>query len=388
MVQEINFLLFGWRGFLVGTRRAWHAHQRPQLGGFRGDSVVASPGGQLQGVKRLTATVEEVFARGGLVWSFGLGGGHPRVTPWGRLYPVWRPGTLSNHFQVRLRKTNLLHRLGRTLTPPPRRGRRRGSRLTVRWGRLRRGGFLPLGVHPPGLLRKVFRHAGVSTRGVALAAPTGGLGSFHRAPQEGYLRGGHLRRWGGVTPEVNLSLGGKFNPPLTGGWNPRGGNYFAGVLTRVVRRRTTRVENSTSLGRTRGVHLPPVGFTPPTPPNPPPGRGVFRKRHRRTWTPVGVSRFQRWPHPFPSLLVGGGSTPVGATLTNEATSCGVFLVRLEGSEAPPGGVLWNQDPRSLTGVVSLVDYLWGRSFRVSLLRTLWGRLSLVPPGWSVLRVRL
>lgn len=91
--------------------------------------------------------------------------------------------------------------------------------------------------------------------------------------------------------------------------------------------------------------------------------------------------------PFPEVAQtvsgsppGGGGSLWGGTLLNEATSCGVLLVRLQGSEATPGGVLWNQDPRSLTGVVTLVDHLWGRSFRVALLRTLWGRLSLVPVG--------
>jgi len=303
----------------------------------------------------LVTLVGATLARGGLVWGFGLGGGPTRGTPWGRLYPVWRPGTLSNHFYVRLRKTHLLHRLTRTLTPPPRRGRRRGTRLAARWGRLRRSGSTPVGVAPGAHLRKVFPFQGWSTRGFTVA-PAGGLGVLGRTPPEGYLRGGHLRRWWRVVPHLGGSLRGNFRPPLGGSWTPRGstpGGKF-----------TPGVPREDLPGKTIRVNFPPRG-------------GFCRKRHRRGWTPTGVARFQRWPQPFPSLLLGGGPSPWGGTLLNEATSCGVLLVRLEGSEAAPGGVLWNQDPRSLTGVVALVDHLWGRSFRVSLLRTLWGRLSLV-----------
>jgi hypothetical protein len=178
---------------------------------------------------------------------------------------------------------------------------------------------------------------------------------------------------------VGALVGGKFQPPRGGTWGSRAGFEFAGVLARGVRRRTFRVG---SLGAPTVVEGPRRFSTPPTVTTTPPGgtpRGVHRRRHRREWSPVGVARFQRWPKPFPALLLGGGSL-WGGTLLNEATSCGVLLVRLQGSEATPGGVLWNQDPRSLTGVVTLVDHLWGRSFRVALLRTLWGRLSLVPVG--------
>jgi len=329
VTYEINLFLCGWRGFLVGTRRAWHAHQRSRLVGFRGTTVVAAPGEQLRGVKKLTTTVEAVLTRGGLVWGFGLGGAH-RGVQWGRLYPTWRPGTLSNHFYVRLRKTHLLHRLTRVFTPPSRRGRRRGTRLVLRWGRLRRGGDLPPGVVPG--FQKLAPLVGLSTRGVALVVSPGGP---TRVPQEGHLRGGWLRRWWGVTPGAEKTLGGKFRPPLGGGWTSDGTAAFTRVVAQGLQRRNTRVVS-----------------------------------------PVGGSRFQRWPQPFPSLLLGGGASPWGTTLLNEATSCGVLLIRLEGSEATPGGVLWNQDPRSLTGVVTLVDHLWGRSFRVALLRTLWGRLSL------------
>jgi len=340
--------------------------------------VVASPGGQLHGVKRLATTVAEVFARGGPLWGFGLGGS-PRVTPWGRVYPMWRPGTLSNHFYVRLRKTHLLHRLARVITPAPRRGRRRGTRLGVRWGRLRRGGSLPVGTLGGGLIRKVSPALGLSTRGATLGSSTPGYGLPQRTPQEGHLRGGWLRRWWRVTPTVGALVGGKFQPPRGGTWGSRAGFELAGVLARKVRRRTFRVG---SLGAPTVVEGPRRFSTPPTVTTTPPGgapRGVHRRRHRREWSPVGVARFQRWLQPFPALLLGGGSL-WGGTLLNEATSCGVLLVRLQGSEATPGGVLWNQDPRSLTGVVTLVDHLWGRSFRVALLRTLWGRLSLVPVG--------
>jgi len=169
--------------------------------------VVASPGGQLHGVKRLATTVAEVFARGGPLWGFGLGGS-PRVTPWGRVYPMWRPGTLSNHFYVRLRKTHLLHRLARVITPAPRRGRRRGTRLGVRWGRLRRGGSLPVGTLGGGLIRKVSPALGLSTRGATLGSSTPGYGLPQRTPQEGHLRGGWLRRWWRVTPTVGALVGG------------------------------------------------------------------------------------------------------------------------------------------------------------------------------------
>jgi len=369
VTYEINLFLCGWRGFLVGTRRAWHAHQRSRLVGFRGTTVVAAPGEQLRGVKKLTTTVEAVLTRGGLVWGFGLGGA-PRGVQWGRLYPTWRPGTLSNHFYVRLRKTHLLHRLTRVFTPPPRRGRRRGTRLVLRWGRLRRGGDLPPGVVPG--FQKLAPLVGLSTRGVALVVSPGGP---TRVPQEGHLRGGWLRRWWGVTPGVEKTLGGKFRPPLGGGWTSDGTAAFTRVVAQGLQRRNTRVVTPRGGKLSPGVqHFgTPGGVHPHTGDHP---RGVARKRHRRGWSPVGGSRFQRWPQPFPSLLLGGGASPWGTTLLNEATSCGVLLIRLEGSEATPGGVLWNQDPRSLTGVVTLVDHLWGRSFRVALLRTLWGRLSL------------
>jgi len=174
---------------------------------------------------------------------------------------------------------------------------------------------------------------------------------------------------------VEKTLGGKFRPPLGGGWTSDGTAAFTRVVAQGLQRRNTRVVTPRGGKLSPGVqHFgTPGGVHPPTGDHP---RGVARKRHRRGWSPVGGSRFQRWPQPFPSLLLGGGASPWGTTLLNEATSCGVLLIRLEGSEATPGGVLWNQDPRSLTGVVTLVDHLWGRSFRVALLRTLWGRLSL------------
>jgi len=235
VTYEINLFLCGWRGFLVGTRRAWHAHQRSRLVGFRGTTVVAAPGEQLRGVKKLTTTVEAVLTRGGLVWGFGLGGA-PRGVQWGRLYPTWRPGTLSNHFYVRLRKTHLLHRLTRVFTPPPRRGRRRGTRLVLRWGRLRRGGDLPPGVVPG--FQKLAPLVGLSTRGVALVVSPGGP---TRVPQEGHLRGGWLRRWWGVTPGVEKTRGGKFRPPLGGGWTSDGTAAFTRVVAQGLQRRNTRV---------------------------------------------------------------------------------------------------------------------------------------------------
>lgn len=248
--------------------------------------------------------------------------------------------------------------------------------MVARWGRLLRGGSLPVGARPGQQIRRVTPRVGMSTRGVTLAgsAPTGGFGVITRTPQEGFLRGGWLRAWWRSTPGLETTSTGGFTFPAG---SPRGVSYFARVVTLGTARRVRRAvppRGGRFTLRVRRV-APPRGSLS-TPRGVPRG-GMFRKRHRREWSPVGVSRFQRWPQPFPSLLVGGGWSPWGVTLLNEATACGVPLLRLEGSDATPGGVLWNQDSRSLTGVVALVDHLWGRSFRVSLLRTLWGRLSLV-----------
>lgn len=385
MLGQINSFLTGWRGFLVGTHRTWHAHQRVNIQGIRQGFLLGDSTTQLGQLRRGLSLVGEIFTRGGQLWTFGLGGSG-RATPWGVNYPVWKPGVLSNHFFTRLKKIHFLGR-GRQVFQS-RRPRRRKSRakLSKRWGRLFRTQGLPRGVYRQRTLYKLFTQA-VFSGGLTSAVQGGihptGWNNPDYLPVQTLLRGGYLRRWLRLTPGFTR-VGRGWAPP--GRVGPRGVRWgrlrrgFQRGWTRRAGLRTRRVRTGFFLGRVAlGLASPPRRWTPP-------GSirrgssGIYRRRRGGLTRHFGgVSRFQNWPLKFPSLLLGGGFSLLGATLLNEVQASGSYLVYFGPPGVHPGGVvffvLWNQNPQSLEGVTYLVEDLHGRSLRASLLRVLWGRLS-------------
>jgi len=96
LFQELNFFVQGWRGFLVGQPRGWHAHHRSEAQGHREGWILPRETLQVGQLRRAASLTVELLARGGRLWGFGFGGGVQTsgFTWWARAVP----GVLSNSF--------------------------------------------------------------------------------------------------------------------------------------------------------------------------------------------------------------------------------------------------------------------------------------------------
>ena len=346
-MHQLNEFVSGWRGFLVGNRRSWHAHHRWGVTGFRGGHLVARESVQAGQLRRVAGLLTEVFARGGTVWSFGMG--HRGDPAWGLVRPAWRPGVLSNCFFSRLKRTHFVRRLARVFHVRP---RRRRSELSTRWVRLRERGGLPRNGFAvrtgfTGALTRLVRGSSL-----ALAAPV-------RSPRTARLRTRWFRSWWAAAPGA---------PPIPGGRHP-----WAVPARRVYSpaARAIRHAQAVRTGRRR-----PAGMT---------RRGGVARTARRL-TPAGVSvphrgggRHQRWPVAFPAVVLAGGLTLLKTTLLNEVNSAGLLFVRFGGVDfAPRSGlfeVYWNPRAAAVGGVPGWTDDLFVRAVRAGLFRTCWRRLA-------------
>ena len=98
----MNLFFYGsfcdsWRSrFLLG-RKTWHSHYRSYLVGWRFNFTTINFYYQLKQFQQSLILLQTTFARGGLVWVFGLS----NVTNyfrWGQAYNKWVPGQFSNHW--------------------------------------------------------------------------------------------------------------------------------------------------------------------------------------------------------------------------------------------------------------------------------------------------
>lgn len=338
----------GWRGFLVGNRRDWHAHHRWGVSGFRGGTLLVRRAVQLGQLRAAAGVLADVFARGGSVWLFG---GAVRGNPaWGRVRPEWRPGALSNYFFARLKRTHFVRRLSGVFYPT--REVRRRTGLATRWLRRRREGHLA--GYP-------VRHAGFTrvlarlTTGAVTSGPVG----YVRAPRGGRRRTRWVRAWW----------------VRTGGPAPRRGGHPGGVPPgRVIApaARAVRHAQAVRTGRVRPerAYLR-GGVTRPD-----------RPVSARTGRPVparGVRRHQRWPLGFPSVVVTSGTTLLKSTLLNEVNAAGLPFVRFGGVDLVPRSALfevyWNGTAPAGAGLPGWLNDLFVRSGRAGLFRTCWRRLT-------------
>lgn len=370
---ETQTFLWSWRGFLVGTRRSWHAHQRVYLEGYRENYLVAHRPTQLYQLRRAAGLLVHLFGRGGLAWGFNLTPTH-EASLWGTSFSGWRPGVLTNSFGFRLRRVHLARRLRRTLYD------RRGSptrrvRLARRWGRLRGERRLGWSVYASQAQRKTIRQTGLSKEVTLLGG--GGLQrgascwSFRRQPREGYIRAGWLRPWWSVTTRTYVV--GSTRPPRVG---PRGLSRtrllarFSRTVNKVHRRGRTSWRGSRVVrgdGADRGPRTTPRWKVVPDP-----TRGVVRPTRR-------VGRHQWWPFFFPAVVVTGPLSLLESSILGEASVAGTPVVTFGGADLVPRvslfPVLWNPAAVTDGGVSGWIDYLHDRSIRAGLFRTLWFRLG-------------
>lgn len=348
LMFQLNEFVFGWRGFLIGSRRNWHAHHRWGVTGFRGGTLVAREATQTDQLRRCAGLLTDVFSRGGTIWSFGMG--HRADPPWGRVRPAWRPGVLSNCFFSRLRKTHFVRRLTRVFYV---RRLRRKNELTTRWVRLRERGGLPR----PGVDARVVSFTRSLRRLVQGSsfpdlAPT-------KSPAAARRRTRWFRTW--WTTAATFS-------------HPRVGVHLRAISARAVYPLAARVVRhavATRRGRPRGnPRRWRRGLSRPTVPEVSPGEAV---PHR------GVNQHQRWPVAFPSVVMAGGLTLLKTTLLNEVDSAGLLFVRFGGVDFVPRATLfevyWNPRATAAAGVPAWTTDLFVRAARAGLFRTCWRRLT-------------
>lgn len=370
LFQEINYFIQGWRGFLLGQRRGWHAHHRGNVQGVRSGYLVSRPGLQLIQLRRVSSFVVEVLSRGGKIWGFGFpgrGGAKEGILWW----PRWAPGTLSNSFFARASRVHLVKRLRRLIILRPRRRkiakRRLWSRPVKIWGQHRRKGTFPLSNLKQKPLRRVLQKL------------------YLRAA---LLQGIRTFQMGGWWPDL-VPRGGKWpislrhrrpgHFPPRGGWRLWDTKRVKEAFTRSIRadqlRRTRRPQDTFLTNWSSGVTLAkrfskttPAGVVLPT-------RGVLKGRRRRR---PGLVHLRRWrSNPgLPTVVVLTEFKGAG-TLYREASRAGVPLVVVGSTQVNPVVSIcplwWN--PTAVEGPRRLLNQLTGLAQRTGLFTLLWSRLS-------------
>jgi len=321
LLNELNFFVQGWRGFLVGQTRGWHAHHRSEAQGHRAGWLVPRETLQVAQLRRATSFTVEMLSRGGQLWGFGFGGLEEQtsgLTWWARA----TPGVLSNSFFARARRIPALRQLRRLILLRYRRRkvRPRIKRRSRRVGLSRRRGGLPLFLGRARLLRRVTRLTALGQhlrRG--LKAQLRGTRFPDLVGTSGFTRGlgffPYPRWWSSRTT----------SKPLRGGyrvWAPRKVIYeFNQKLIQAQLRRTTRVGlNRTRVETTPGVAIT-RGFTPGGQINPLSPRW-YQGHHRGGRRRQPRLRFQpRWVHPLRGLptgvLLGGSAGQTLLVMANE-----------------------------------------------------------------------
>lgn len=375
LFQELNFFIQGWRGFLVGQTRGWHAHHRSEAQGSRGGWILPRETLQTAQLRRASALTVELLSRGGRLWGFGFGGGGeatPGLTWWART----TPGILSNSFFARARRIPSVRQLRRLILLRRRRRkvRPRIKRRSRRVGIQRRKGLLGLFLSRASLLRRITRFSylayhlrrGIKAQLFGTRFPDlMGKASFVRLgfhPRRGWprfvqkSRRGGYRVWSSRKIVQNLSQN----------------------IVQAQRRRTTR----------EGIFLQRVRITPGAAlkkVSPRESISVFSPRWYRGHLRGGRRRQPRlrfrprWgtlPPGLPTGVLLGGSA--GQTLHREVTRGGTPLILVGGIEIVPEvgslyPVWWNIN--SLQGPRYLWSHLEGLSHRGGLFRLLWNRLT-------------
>jgi len=378
LFHDLNFFVQGWRGFLVGQPRGWHAHHRSEIQGYRAGWLLPRETLQVAQLRRAASFTVELLARGGQLWGFGFGGVEnqtPGLTWWARA----TPGVLSNAFFARARRIPAVRQLRRLILLRYRRRkvRPRIKRRSRRVGLKRRRGGLELFLGRARLLRRVTRltllgqhlRRGLKSQLVGTRFPDlVGVSRFTRSGFFSYPRW-WTRRTTAKSPRGGYRV-----------WAPRKViQNFNLQLTRAQLRRTTRV----GLQKSRRVLTPgvliPRGYTPTgqvNPFSPRWYRGYHRGGRRRN---PRLSFQPRWVHSplgLPTAVLVGGA--LGQTLHREVTRGGYPLLLVAGAEVVPGvgslyPVLWNE--AALQGPRYLWTRLEGLAHRRGLFRLLWNRLT-------------
>ena len=376
LFQELNFFVQGWRGFLVGQPRGWHAHHRSEAQGHREGWILPRETLQVGQLRRAASLTVELLARGGRLWGFGFGGGVQTsgFTWWARAVP----GVLSNSFFARLRRLPSVRQLRRLILLRPRRRkvRPRVKRRSRRVGHHRRRGTL--GVHL-GRARLVTRVVRFRVWGQHLRR---GLKTQLRGSRFPDLVDKNRSTRAGYQPRSLSFFSRRPRHPRgpRGGWRvwaPR--KVIQAIrkqITQAHRRRLTRpsglVRRGWSPGLSGGTKPPRrVSFLSPR---------FYRGYHRGGRRRQPRLRLRpRWGTPPPGLPTGvllGG--PAGQTLHREVTRGGTPLILVSEIEVVPGvgsfyPVWWNN--ASLEGPRHLWSHLEALAHRGGLFRLLWTRLT-------------
>lgn len=371
--QQTNFFIQGWRGFLLGRRRGWHAHHRIGIQGVRSGYLVCRPGLQLVQLRRVASFVVEVFSRGGSIWGFGfpgLGGSRKGIQWW----PEWKPGILSNSFFTRVARIQRVRQLRRLVMLRPRRRkvlrrrkfrRRRNFKI---WSQRRREGRFSLSILKRKPLRRAFQKLSVR------AALIQGIRDF----QSGWAGGDLLPRGSKLSVSVPHRPPGFF--PVRGGFRLWNSTRLRVSFNRSVRagqlRRTRRCQAAAPSPR----WSPGVGLTNPVPKTTPAGaifptRGILKGHRRRR---PGLFHRRRWcVNPgLPTVILLAEFGGAG-TIYRESLQAGVPLVVVGSARVNPTvsvcPLWWN--PTALEGPRRLLNQLPNLAQRVGLFTMLWSRLS-------------
>lgn len=379
LFQELNFFVQGWRGFLVGQPRGWHAHHRSEAQGHREGWILPRETLQVSQLRRATSLTVELLSRGGRVWGFGFGGGTQTAgfVWWDRA----TPGVLSNSFFSRLRRLPAVQQLRRLILLRPRRRkvRPRVKRRSRRVGLSRRRGTLKLWLGRAHLISRTlrFRFWGYhlhrarktqiqgslfpdltertrSTRpGLRLRSPVGGA----RSARPLFPRGG-WRMW--APRKVFLSLQQKITLA-----------HHRRLLRKTFSSSVKKVAGFTFLSSSsvcnggRTTSLSPRFY-----------RGHLRGGRRRRPRLKKRSRWATLPQGLPTVVLLGGSA--GQTLHREVTRGATPLILVGEIEIVPSvgslyPVWWNN--LSLEGPRHLWSHTEGLAHRGGLFRLFWNRLT-------------
>lgn len=376
--SELSTFLYGWRGFLVGQRRGWHAHHRWGITGYREGYLL--PRGALQEgqLRRAGSLTVEVLARGGHIWGFGFG----RASLINSSFTWWKkgaPGVLSNSFFSRIRRLPAVRQLRRLILLRPRRRKlsRRKKRFprrrSIRLGKSRRLGTLSLKFARKRVLRSalfktylgVHFFRGFKTWKKGTLFPD--LTFYSR-----FTRKGQVPRLGNY-PTYRSGV-------HRGGWKMWAPLKIIPWLGKRVRwsqlRKTFRFNPNSRFKFTSGVSVSfkerkPVFFSVSK------TRGHLRKGRQRN---PNLRYRPRWVNlaqvPLPTIVLLGST--VGSTLHREVTRGGIPLLLVGEVEVVPTvgslyPIWWNS--ASLEGP----RYLWIQfetlSQRGSLFKLFWNRLT-------------
>lgn len=372
--QELNFFVQGWRGFLVGQPRGWHAHHRGEAQGHREGWILPRETLQVSQLRRATSLTVELLARGGRVWGFGFGEGTQTAgfVWWGRA----TPGVLSNSFFSRVRRLPAVQQLRRLILLRPRRRkvRPRVERRSRRVGLSRRGGTLGLWLGRAHLISRVLRFRFWRYHlGRVFKAQTRGLLFPDLIDRACATRPG-MRPRSCPGPRVFCSRGGGWRL-----WSPR--KVILSFQKQITRAHQRRVLRSTLSSSTKKV----LGFTSSlnfsfnkdqTFFSPRFYRGHLRGGRRRQPRLKNRSRWGTLPQGLPTVVLLGGSA--GQTLHREVTRGGTPLILVGEIEIVPSvgslyPVWWNN--LSLEGPRHLWSHTEGLAHRSNLFRLFWNRLA-------------